>query len=211
MKYLIKFFENHRQLIFNIFLFIIIGQYVYRETELYKIFSEWRFIDITFFIHNIIFLLFILLRKEYIVLDKNILHWAVAVISFFSNLMFIKSNEVQSTAAVSTAEIINFIAIIFGIITLLNLGRSFGIVPAVREVKTGGVYRFIRHPMYVSDFLFKLPLIIKYFSIFNAGVLVISVFLYILRAGYEEKLLLQYEDYREYAEKVKYCFIPLIY
>ena len=34
--------------------------------------------------------------------------------------------------------------------SLLSLGRSFGIRPALRRLQTTGTYQFVRHPMYLS-------------------------------------------------------------
>jgi protein-S-isoprenylcysteine O-methyltransferase Ste14 len=33
------------------------------------------------------------------------------------------------------------------------LTRSFGIVPEARELKTSGPYRFVRHPVYLGQFI----------------------------------------------------------
>jgi protein-S-isoprenylcysteine O-methyltransferase Ste14 len=119
--------------------------------------------------------------------------------------------SISEMGIVNIAEIINFFAILIGIGALLSLGRSFGIVPAVRKVRTGGLYRIIRHPMFVSDMLFKIPLVLKYLTLYNLIVLAISVALYILRASYEEEILIKTDEYRQYVHNVKYRFIPYLY
>ncbi|MGE5430488.1 MAG: methyltransferase family protein [Syntrophomonadaceae bacterium] len=203
-------FNKYRQKLFNIILFIILGQYVYREARVVEIFRGMQIIDITFFIHNVLLISFVLFRQEYRDLDTNPLHWGVSIVSFFSNLFFIRQAE-SAIAVQVLANYINAGAILFGIITILNLGRSFGIVPAVRVIKKGGLYGIIRHPMYVSDFLFKVPVVLKYISVYNIFILALSIYFYILRARYEEEILMKYGEYRSYAEKVKYRFIPFVY
>ncbi|MGE5621195.1 MAG: methyltransferase family protein [archaeon] len=205
-----EFFNKYRQKIFNVILFIILGQYVYRETRIAEIFRTMQIIDITFFIHNVLLIMFVLFRREYRDLDTSPLHWGVSIVSFFSNLFFLRMSE-SPQAVQEIADYINAGAIIFGIVTIFNLGRSFGIIPAVRVIKTGGLYGLIRHPMYVSDFLFKVPVVLKYFSVYNFFILALSVYMYILRAGYEEEILMKQGEYRAYADKVKYRFIPFVY
>ncbi|MGA1871486.1 MAG: methyltransferase family protein [bacterium] len=203
---------KYHQPIINIFLFICIGHYIYRETHISQLFRKLDIIDITFFIHNIIFLAVILIRKEYITIDKDWGHWIVVTLSFFSNLFFIKSESSRRIPfVIKGAGFVNAVSILVGILSLISLGRSFGIVPAVREIKTGGLYKIIRHPMYLSDILFKIPIVMKYLNLYNIFIFIASVLLYILRAGYEEHLLMDYTRYSTYMHKVKYRFIPRIY
>ncbi len=203
-------YQKIRQRIISLVLFLVIGHYIYRETNIHQIFKEPKFIDLTFFLHNIIFLAVILSRKEYVAVDRNWRSWLVAAFSFFSNLFFIKKGYRLDSLG-SWPDYLNVAAILVGIAALLSLGRSFGIVPAIREIKTSGLYRMIRHPMYLSDILFKTPLILQYFSAYNLLVYGLSILLYIQRAKYEESLLSQDPEYQQYRQRVKYRFIPFIY
>ena len=210
MKSIPPYVHNHQQMLFNVMLFFVIGQYIVREIQVATVFIKPALIDITFFIHNVIFLAVILVRREYIQLDRNWFHWLISIFSFFSGLFFLKSSSSTGTI-IEVADAITIAAIVVGMAALLSLGRSFGIVPAVRKVRTGGLYHIVRHPMFVSDILFKIPLVLKYFTLYNSAIFILSLLLYILRAQYEEELLLHTQEYQHYKNRVKYRFIPYIY
>ncbi len=210
MQDMAVYIKKHRQLMMNVFLVLVLGQYIVRELQVDAIFKRPALIDVTFFIHNLIFLTIILVRREYVQLDKKWFHWLAAILSFFSGLFFLKNPEGEAQF-IGIAEAVTITAIVIGIAALLSLGRSFGIVPAVRQIRTGGLYRVVRHPMFVSDILFKIPLVLKYCTLYNASVFIVSIVLYVLRARYEEELLAQTEEYRRYAARVKYRFIPFLY
>ncbi|MHB2018959.1 MAG: methyltransferase family protein [Candidatus Xenobia bacterium] len=44
------------------------------------------------------------------------------------------------------------------IVSVATLGRSFGIRPAVRQVVSRGIYRYVRHPVYTGEILTTLGL-----------------------------------------------------
>ena len=98
-----------------------------------------------------------------------------------------------------------------GILSFLSLGRSFGILIALREVKTGGLYKFIRHPMYFTDILWRGGMVLKNPCMLNLLIFVVSSACYIYRAALEERFLGLQPEYREYMQKVKYRFIPHVY
>ncbi len=210
MRAMWRFIRKHRQKIVNVVLVLVLGQYIVRELQVDSIFIKPALIDVTFFIHNCIFIGVILIRREHVQVDKNWLHWLVAMLSFFSGLFFLKSS-VGDTGIDRVADAVNFGAIVIGIAALLSLGRSFGIVPAVRRIQTGGLYRVVRHPMFVSDILFKIPVLMKYCTIYNVAVFAASLALYVLRARYEEELLIRSDKYRRYQQRVKYRFVPYLY
>ncbi len=100
-----------------------------------------------------------------------------------------------------TGAAISFLAKIF-------LGRSFGIVPANRGVKRYGVYRFVRHPMYLGYILNQLGFLLFFFSLYNVAVYTVAWIAFWLRAKEEEKFLEADEEYRTYREKVRYRLFP---
>jgi protein-S-isoprenylcysteine O-methyltransferase Ste14 len=99
---------------------------------------------------------------------------------------------------------------VLGVATLLNLGRSFGILIAFRGLKSDGLYRMVRHPMYATDILLRIGFLINHTNLFTVIVFIISTGCYVYRAILEERFLIRTPGYREYMQRVKYRFIPFV-
>ncbi|MGC9342247.1 MAG: methyltransferase family protein [Bacteroidales bacterium] len=74
-----------------------------------------------------------------------------------------------------------------------------------------GIFRWIRHPIYLGAVIFYIPFLLFAFSYFAAIVWVIIAGFYIFIARYEEKLLIEKfgEEYRQYRREV-WFFLPFI-
>lgn len=92
----------------------------------------------------------------------------------------------------------------------IYLGRSFGLLPACRTVVDTGPYKLIRHPIYFGYFVTHMGFLLNNFSLWNVTVLLCLYLLQFLRMIYEENVLCQNEQYREYKQRVKYRFIPFV-
>jgi protein-S-isoprenylcysteine O-methyltransferase Ste14 len=89
-----------------------------------------------------------------------------------------------------------------------SLGRSFGLVPANRGVKTGGLYRVVRHPFYFSYLVTQAGYIISNPSARNVAVALGGVSFQVLRIRYEERLLSRDPDYLRYTGTVRWHLVP---
>ena len=94
---------------------------------------------------------------------------------------------------------------------LLSLNRSFGLAPENRGVKIGGVYRLVRHPMYLGYILSELGFVFDNFSNYNLLVFFISVLFLVMRLRAEERLLREDPAYRKYAASTRWRLLPLVY
>ena len=108
-------------------------------------------------------------------------------------------------------NILIMIAVAVQIVALLSLNRSFAIVAAEREIKTSGLYRFVRHPMYMSYILLFSGYLLFNTSLFNALLIALNWAFMFLRITEEEKLLSESARYREYKTHVKWRLIPFVY
>jgi len=69
----------------------------------------------------------------------------------------------------------------------LELGTSIGVAPANRGLVRSGIYRRIKHPMYMGYVISELGLVLL--NPLSVALFVISVLLYTLRAKSENKIL----------------------
>ncbi len=97
-------------------------------------------------------------------------------------------------------------AVIIGSIAVINMKfNNLNIIPELKDnhqLRTHGIYKFIRHPMYTSVLLSCLALVLSnphWIAQFVMTVLLINL---ILKSNFEEKLLLKrFKDYSKYRQK----------
>lgn len=90
----------------------------------------------------------------------------------------------------------------------ISLGRSFGLVPANRGIKTGGLYRLVRHPFYFSYLITQAGYILNNPSTRNILVLAVGIGFQVVRIRYEERLLLGDAAYAAYTRSVRWHLVP---
>ena len=211
MKNIKTYTPKDWQLWVNIYIFINLALY-----GLWSGYNAWQegrldFVEVSFIVQNILMLGFILMRIEHKSINTNISHQLIALFAFFSGMAFMGQEPSGGEVANAISSWVIFFANILGAVALLNLGRSFGILIALRKIKTGGVYSIVRHPMYGADILLRIGFVISHFNTFTVLLFIVSTGAYVMRAIYEEKFLCQNPEYREYMKNVRYRFIPYIY
>lgn len=92
-----------------------------------------------------------------------------------------------------------------------SLGLSFGVVPANRGLKTTGLYRLVRHPIYFGYFMTHVGFLWLSFSWWNAAVYLIAYSLMIPRLLAEEQLLGEDREYQDYKQLVRSRLVPGIF
>jgi protein-S-isoprenylcysteine O-methyltransferase Ste14 len=107
--------------------------------------------------------------------------------------------------------VVTAIGSLMTIISIQCLGRSFAVLPALRDIRTSGMYRFVRHPIYLSYIVAALGTLMRHPSLYNSSVVLAGVVLMIWRIRFEERLLAQNEIYRNYMAAVRYRLIPGLY
>lgn len=94
---------------------------------------------------------------------------------------------------------------------LAYLARSFAILPSRRVVRTGWMYRIVRHPAYALYMVGDVVYVATTPTGRNLFALTLSVALLVARASLEERVLNEDVAYRVYAARTRYRFFPRIY
>jgi len=93
----------------------------------------------------------------------------------------------------------------------LTLGRSFGIVPANRGIVAAGPYLLVRHPIYTGYLITHAAFLVAHPSPWNIIVIAISDTALVIRALYEERVLLLDRQYQDYCDRVGWHLVPGVF
>jgi protein-S-isoprenylcysteine O-methyltransferase Ste14 len=204
------FLRKYGHLLTNLFLVICLGRYTFDQVVLARAANQFDFVEVAFAVHNVVMLTFLLVRKQHRALNQSIFDQAIALVAFFSGILFTRALT-SHLLLLRISQGIIVLSILLGIIAFFSLNRSFGILIALREVKTGGLYRVIRHPMYCTDILWRIGIVLKNPCAVNFVILFASSACYVYRAILEERFLSRYEEYSQYMQRVRYRFLPGIF
>ncbi len=93
----------------------------------------------------------------------------------------------------------------------LSLGRSFGLMPANRGIVSTGLYRLVRHPIYMGYLLSHVAFVAANPTVWNLALLVTADIALLARAVCEEATLARDEDYRNYQRVVRWRVLPGVF
>jgi protein-S-isoprenylcysteine O-methyltransferase Ste14 len=161
-----------------------------------------------FIVMETIVIILLLTRKNVTEKTTNLKQIAVAIGTTLLPLILLPTTNVISEGIGNTLIIIGGL---LAIGAYLSLNNSFGVTPALREVKTKGLYKLVRHPMYLSYFFIYIGYLNLSFSVTNSMILIVLVIGLVTRIIFEEALLIKEPAYQAYSKQVKYKLFPYIF
>ena len=93
----------------------------------------------------------------------------------------------------------------------ITLGRSFGLMPANRGVVSSGLYRLVRHPIYLGYLVTHVAFLAATPSAWNIAALFAADAALLARAVCEEKTLAHDVAYRDYQQAVRWRVLPGVF
>lgn len=170
--------------------------------------GHWEFSHVLLIIHLIIIAYFFIARQAPKSVSHRLSDVVIALIGTFAPYLF-------SIEEGGDRHWLGLFLQVFGSIlslySILSLNRSIGIIPANRGIQTGGMYRFVRHPLYFSYQVANLGYVINHFSVYNIEVLLIGFLCQVMRVFAEERLLSEDPEYQMYQRKVRWRLFPGIF
>ncbi len=94
---------------------------------------------------------------------------------------------------------------------MISLNTSIGMTAANRGIKTGGLYRVVRHPLYLSYAIAFGGFVLNQMSWHNIMIYFAALLLWVMRILAEERLLTRDAMYRTYTTRVQWRLIPFLF
>jgi protein-S-isoprenylcysteine O-methyltransferase Ste14 len=191
----------------NIALAGFYGLFVYAQLTIGAGGRWWSSVPII--IQELLMVILFLTRRPSWTLARQPLHWAVAVTCTLSPMLLRPTPVAGSLSWIG--QYVLPAGLLLSSAALLSLGRSIGVVPANRGIKTGGAYRLVRHPIYAAYMVTFVGYIMCWPTLRNWLVIVVTSILFAVRAVQEESLLAHEPEYREYSRRVRWRLLPFVF
>ena len=97
------------------------------------------------------------------------------------------------------------------VLVLVQLRSSFSIMAEARRLVTSGVYRWVRHPLYLAEELAVIGIVLQFLSPWVALLLVVQIAFQLRRMHNEERVLSEtFPEYADYKKKTA-MLLPGLY
>jgi protein-S-isoprenylcysteine O-methyltransferase Ste14 len=119
-------------------------------------------------------------------------------------LRWFNGHEVWPTMGVVLVSI----AAALSLVSLITLGRGFGLRPALRRLATTGPYRLVRHPIYLAYVLADVGYNLTEWAPGSVLIMLVGWASLVYRIRAEERILSQDAAWMDYRASVRYRLIP---
>ena len=152
--------------------------------------------------------IFLIVRRDP---DETWHSWQTWLTTTCGTLAPLLLRPVEAAQDVLVGEVLIVLGVVMQIFALAALNRSFGLLPALRGVKSRGLYSLVRHPLYAAYVIIFSGYLINNQSLSNAAIVLFGIAFLVMRIHYEEALLIKQADYRQYLNKTRWRLIPAIW
>jgi protein-S-isoprenylcysteine O-methyltransferase Ste14 len=137
--------------------------------------------------------------------SANPLYWIAAMAGTWVSMFTDPESYLPSMRLFVIPQILGIFIAFAG---LLSLNRSFGLMAANRGIRTGGIYRHIRHPLYAGYILTTFCFTAQHPVLRNVCVALALLAMEIWRIFIEEKFLSADPAYATYMQATKWRLVP---
>jgi protein-S-isoprenylcysteine O-methyltransferase Ste14 len=150
-----------------------------------------------------------LVRRTAAVVDRSWKARTLTIFATFGPTLVRPAGTAMAPEAVTV--MVSAMGLIVVVLGKISLGRSFGLTPANRGVVCTGLYRLVRHPIYLGYLITHLGFVVANPAGWNLAVLLTADAALMLRAICEERTLVQDPEYRAYVDRVRWRVVPGVF
>ncbi len=151
-----------------------------------------------------------MIRRPAAAVDRTMTARVLIGLSTFGPL-FVRPGTASALAPDPLTVLVSGLGLTLVVIGKLSLGRSFGLAPANRGVVSAGLYRVVRHPIYLGYLVTHVGFAIANAVGWNLLVLAVADAALLLRAVREERTLARDPAYRAYMRRVRSRVLPGVF
>ena len=152
-----------------------------------------------------------LVRRSTPFVDRSVGAAVVTLLSVYGPTLLRAEPGAAPLAPDVVTGLVSLFALLLVVTGKCTLGRSFGLIPANRGVVVGGPYNFVRHPIYTGYLVTHLAFICAHPTVWNLSLILVADGALVIRALFEERMLLADTRYREYCQRVGWHLVPGVF
>ena len=146
-------------------------------------------------------------RRSAASMDRSVRARVLTLVSMMGPLM-LRPAQVAAIIPGALTVAVSAVGLAVVIAGKMSLGRSFGLIPANRGVVSSGLYRLVRHPIYMGYLVTHAAFVAANPSAWNVVIIVAADVALLARAVCEEAILGTDPKYRAYQETVRWRVCP---
>lgn len=180
------------------------GWMVFAVSYLDRVFTGGRLVDLGLFLFVTLTAALFLVRHP---ARRSGTLWE-ALVAFVGTFLPMIVLRPAPGAMPGVGEAVQVMALTGMLAAMISLGWSFGITPTDRGLRTTGLYRWVRHPLYAAELCFIAGYLLANLAWRNLIGLIAIAVIQIVRIAREERIL---DGYAGYAEQVRYRLVPFVW
>jgi protein-S-isoprenylcysteine O-methyltransferase Ste14 len=159
---------------------------------------------------ELLVVLLTVLRRSTTVVDRSYRARVLTACSMLGPIL-VRPGSVPALAPEAVTVLLSAAGLMVVIGGKLSLGRSFGLMPANRGVVSSGLYRIVRHPIYMGYLITHVGFLAANPTNWNFAMVVGADATLLWRAVCEEQTLQKDEAYRAYQQIVRWRVLPGVF
>lgn len=190
----------------NVILGAVFANFVYHHSQSYA--DDPRISTLLAMLQAFSLVIFFLIRSYPSKTSSKPADWIFASLATWLPFFFM---PVEGSGEIAIFVIIQLIGMLITITGIMSLNRSIAIIASIRTIKTSGLYKLVRHPMYLGYVLAFSSFVAQNISIANVAILITIITCDIRRILAEETILSEMPEYQLYKQRTRYRLIPFIW